>query len=172
MAIFKQRFASQEITQIFVYCAFPIHVWTIINMLRDVPSWAIYMRSGELISAVAYTLSFALFETLTVFLLVILIGLIVPKHWIKDKFVPMSSVLLIELALMAIVLQFFIKSYLPKRILLLSYTAIIGLSIIVVPKFPKIKVLVSSLAKRLSLLTFIYIFTDIIGLLIVIARNI
>ena len=141
-------------------------------MLRDVPSWAIYMRSGELISAVAYTLSFALFETLTVFLLVILLGLIVPKHWIKDKFVPMSSVLLIELAFMAIVLHFFIKSYLPKRILLLSYTAIIGLSIIIVPKFPKIKVLVSSLAKRLSLLTFIYIFIDIIGLLIVIARNI
>ena len=171
MAIFRQRFTSQEITQIFVYCAFPIHVWTIINMLRDVPPWGIYMRSVELISTVAYTLSFALFETLIVFLPVILIGLIVPKRWIKDKFVPLSSVLLIELTLMTIVLQFFIKERLPKRILLLSYLPLIGFSIVAVFKFPKIKDLVSSLANRLSLLSFIYIFFDIIGLLIVIVRN-
>jgi len=42
-------------------------------MLRDVPSWALYMRYGDTFSTIAYTLSFALAETLILFFPVVLL---------------------------------------------------------------------------------------------------
>jgi hypothetical protein len=100
-AILRERFSSKGFLQIFVYCAFPIHLWTILNMLRDVPSWAFYMRYGELFSSIAYTMSFALIETLILFLPVVVLGMLLPKRWVRDKFVPLVSVLLLEASLAA-----------------------------------------------------------------------
>ena len=64
-------------------------------MLRDVPSWALYMRYGEMFSSIAYTMSFALIETLILFLPVIFLGMLLPKRWVRDKYVPLVSILLL-----------------------------------------------------------------------------
>jgi hypothetical protein len=141
-------------------------------MLREVPSWVLYMSIWEVISTIAYTLTFALLETLALFLPVILIALILPKRWTEVKFVPLSSALLVELALMAIGLHAAIMLDKPKRLLLLSYACVLGVTTFLVLKFPKIESVLRTVAERLMVLSFIYIFFDIIGLLIVLVRNI
>ncbi len=141
-------------------------------MLREVPSWVLYMSIWEVISTVAYTLTFALSETLILFLPVILLAMILPKRWTQEKFIPLSSVVLVELALMAIGLHYAIMLYKPKRLLLLSYACILGVTTYLVLRYPKIESIVRAVAERLMVLSFIYIFFDIIGLLIVLVRNI
>ncbi len=158
--------------QIFVFCAFPIHLWTIVNMLRDVPSWLHYMKTVEIIGSVAYTLTFALFETMIVFVIVLVVGMVLPKRWVPYTFVPLSSVMLIELAIMAGIFQHFILQYLPKRLLLVSFLMILGLTVLTIPKFSKIAVLTRSLAERFAVLTVLYVLFDFVGLIIVIARNV
>jgi hypothetical protein len=141
-------------------------------MFRDVPSWVLYLRTWEVVGMVAYTLSYALFETLIVFLIVVLVGLVVPKRWIVDRYIPLASLWLVELAIMAIVFQHHIIQHLPKRNLVIGVGLILALSSLIPLRFPKFGKLLGWIADRLVILSFIYIFFDVLGLLVVILRNI
>jgi len=141
-------------------------------MFKDVPSWLLYMPSGDVIGSVAYILSFALFETIVVLLVVLMAGMIVPKRWVVEKYVPLGSVSLVELAVMAIVFQHFIIHHLPKRNLIIGYALILALSTFVVLRFPKAGDVLRWVGERLVVLSFIYIFFDVLGLLVVIIRNV
>jgi hypothetical protein len=162
---------SQGLTQIFVYCAFPIHIWVLINMLHDVPSWLLYLRNGEVVGMVAYTLSFALVETLVVLLVAVLIGMLVPRRWIVDRYIPLISLWLVELTIMAIVFQYHIIQHLPKRNLVIGYALILGVSTFIALRFPKVKDVFRWIADRLVILSFLYVFLDALGVLVVILRN-
>lgn len=172
MAIFKGRFSKDDLILLFVYTAFPIHVWTIANMLKDVPSWALYMRYWELASTVAYTLVFALFETIVVLLPVIFIGMIIPKRWVSNVFVPWAGVMLVEGAIGAIVFQEVILTFGPKKMTLAIILLAMALSTVVVVWAQKLREIVRVVAQRFSILAFLYIFFDLIGLAIVIVRNV
>ena len=140
-------------------------------MFREVPSWVLSMTLWEVISTVAYTLTFALIETLIVFLPVILIAMILPRRWVQEKFIPLSSLLLTELTLMAVGLHFAIILEKPKRLLLLSYAFVLGLTTFLVLRFPRIQNVLRAVVERLTVLSFIYIFFDMISLVIVLIRN-
>jgi hypothetical protein len=130
------------------------------------------MPSGDVIGSVAYTLSFALVETLIVLLIVLLAGMVVPRQWVVEKYVPWASALLVELAIMAIVFQNAIIHHLPKRNLVIAFALILAVSTIVVLRFPKMGDVLKWISERLIVLSFIYIFFDILGFLIVIVRNV
>jgi hypothetical protein len=141
-------------------------------MFHDVPSWLLYLRNWEVVSTVAYTLSFALFETLIVLLIILLIGLIVPKRFVMDKYLPLASLWLVELTIMAIVFQHYILHHLPKRNLVIGYALILAVSTLILLRFPKVGDVFRWVAERLVVLSFLYIFFDILGLLVVILRNV
>ena len=48
----------------------------------------------------------------------------------------------------------------------------LGISTVFVIRYPKIGEIIRSIAKRLVVLSFLYIFLDVVGLVIVIARNV
>jgi hypothetical protein len=141
-------------------------------MFRDVPSWVLYLRNWEVVGMAAYALSFALFETLMVLLIVMLIGLIVPKRWVVDRYIPLASLWLVELAIMAIVFQHHIIRHLPKRNLVIGYALVLAVSAFIALRFPKVGKLLRWIADRLVILSFIYIIFDVLGLLVVILRSI
>jgi hypothetical protein len=171
LAIFRDRYRKQDLVQLFVLTAFPIHVWMIINMLFDVPSWLLYLNTGEILGMVSYSFSFALFETMILYLPLILMGVILPRRWTKDRFVPLASVWLIAATLIAFVLQLSIEYDWPKQLLLAGILPLlIGVSVFSL-RYPKIPLFVRTLALRLTVLTLVYIALDIVGLLIVIVRN-
>ncbi len=172
MAIFKGRFSSDDLLHLFVFCAFPIHIWTFANMFRDVPSWALYMRYWELISTVAYTLAFALFETLIILLPLIVLGMLIPRRWVSSRFIPWAGVMLVEGTIAAIAFQIAIMNHSPKKYLVIGIGLMFGISSILVIRHPKIGEILRSIAKRLVVLSFLYIFLDVVGLVIVIARNV
>jgi len=172
LVTFKQRFTTQGLIQLFVYCAFPVHVWALINMFRDVPSWVLYMPSGDVIGSVAYTLSFALIESLIILLVVLFVGMIVPKRWVLEKYIPMASSWLVELSVMAIVFQYFIIHHLPKRNLVIGFALILAVSTFLILRFPKVGDALRWIGERHVVLSLIYLFFDLFGLLVVVFRNV
>ena len=141
-------------------------------MFRDVPSWALYMRYWELISTVAYTLAFALFETLIILLPLIVLGMLIPRRWVSSRFIPWVGVMLVEGTIAAIAFQIAIMNHSPKKNLVIGIGLMLGISSVLVIRYPKIGELFRSIAKRLVVLSFLYIFLDVVGLMIVIARNV
>jgi hypothetical protein len=137
-----------------------------------VPSWVLYLRNWEVIGMVAYTLSFALVETLIVFGVVLLVGMIVPKRWLVDKYIPLASLWLAELTIMAILFQHAIIHYLPKRNLVIGYALILAMSAFLILRFPKVGIIFRWITEKLIVLSVLYIFFDVLGLLVVILRNV
>jgi hypothetical protein len=157
--------------QLFVYGAFPIHVWTIVNMFIDIPSWLVYMTSWELISAIAYTLTFALIESLLVFIVVLMVGMSMPRRWSGDRFLTIASAVLVEGALFAIGLHVLILNDLPKKYAVLGFGFVVFLTILFSLRIPNLVKSVRLLSDRLSVLTSVYIFFDVLGCIIVLVRN-
>jgi hypothetical protein len=129
------------------------------------------MPTGDVVASVAYTLSFALVETLILLLVVLLIGRILPGRWVVGKYTPLVSMLLLELTVMAIVFQHFIIHHLPKRNLVIGFSLLLALSTAIALRFPKVGHGLKWAGERLVVLSLIYIIFDVVGLIIVILRN-
>ena len=95
----------------------------------------------------------------------------IPRRWVVDKYVPMVSTWLVTLAIMAIVFQHYIIHHLPKRNLIVGFSLILVLVTAIALRFPKVGEVWRWIGERLVVLTFIYIFFDVLGVLIVIIRN-
>jgi len=171
LTFLNKRFSIQDLIHLFVICAFPIHLWAIIIMFRLVPSWLLFISKSDIIGSAAYHLMFTIFETALVFIILLMIGRLIPKKWTPEPFLTLSFVLLIELTIMAIVFQHLVQQYSSFRWMFVSCVIILALSIVVVPKITRLQALTRILAERLAVLTFLYVMIDAVGVIIVILRN-
>jgi hypothetical protein len=171
-AVFRNRFSTAELLQILAYCAFPIHFWAIMYMLRSIPSWVLYMTPSELIGIMAYTFCFALVETIVIFVLAILPGLILPRRWLKNKYPSVSSLLILEFAVLGFILIGIFANSSPPAALFISFILVLILSVFLVYRAPAIKVGLEAVALRLVPLVGFYLILDLIGTSIVLLRNI
>ncbi len=172
LPFFKNRFSSEELVQIFVACSFPIHVWAIPHMLHDVPSWLLRFTRSELLGVLSYTFTFMLAESILAFLCILILGMLIPRRWLERSIVPFCFVLLIELTILAITLQYFTLRHILYRRLLFVIAVLLAIGFAFgISRIRKIKFFSVVIIERLTPLTFLYIFFDLIALLIVFMRN-
>jgi len=168
----RDRLSKDDFVYIFSACALPIHIWGILNLFIDIPSWLYYYDFIELIGGVAYTLVFSLVETLFVFIGVVTLRLLLPKRWAADWFVSFSILMVLELTITALLFQYFtVQGLYYKTELLLASVVSIGLTAFLISKFDRLNHYVRSIARYFTILAYVYIFFDVVGLLIVIMRN-
>jgi hypothetical protein len=140
-------------------------------MLRSVPSWLFYMNQSDFIGSVAYHLTFTIFETLLVFIIVLAMGSLIPRRWAPEPFITLSSVLIVELSIMAIIFQQLVLEYSSLRWMSVACLMILAVTIVIVPKITVLQKISRLVAERLTILTFLYVLFDIFGVAIVILRN-
>jgi len=54
-------------------------MWAVINLLETIPSWVLQLNAWENIEGISYTLTFALIESVFLFVLFIIVNIVVPK---------------------------------------------------------------------------------------------
>ena len=140
-------------------------------MLRGRRAWAVGRKEITDILRDRRTVFMAIIFPLILYPLLI-IGIILPKRLVMDKYVALSGAWMAVLSIMAIAFQFFIIRNLPKRLLIISFLVILALTTYLVFRFPKLKTFAEKIVDRLTILTMIYNFFDLIGLIIVIIRNV
>jgi hypothetical protein len=160
----------REILLLFAACAFPVHLWGIITMLIEVPALIRKASIFELIGALAYTLSFLLFESLVVTGLLILVAAILPSRILKNKIVAQGSVLALISAGWAMSLH-------PQGVSiqnphLIPYLIAVVVAYILIDRFAKLEALIKRLVAALTVLSFTLVAFDFISLFIVLFRNI
>jgi hypothetical protein len=145
----------------------------------------------DAIGVASYGLVNAFLESLIFFAIIILLGMLISTKWTEDRRVALLSVLALLTALWAIDGQayFLWGSHIPQQIL--RYAAAsehplrilyAGVLFIVVPtilipvylalKSDRFLSLVQGFIERISLLTILYLFFDLLALIIIIIRNI
>ena len=139
----------------------------------------------------AYGLLLALLESIVFFLVTILIGWFLPVSWSEERRVALLSVLVFITALWAIngqayfvwggrtpaaFLRLAANSAHPLRVLYAGTLALVLPTLLIpailVLRSERVVNLVKELNDRLSLLSMFYLFLDVVGLIIVLVRNI
>jgi hypothetical protein len=186
-----KQYSRQGLWSLFLVCAFPLHLWTIILAFRDFSWVSERTNSWDAVGVLSYGLIFAFIESVTVFLVAILLGFLISKKWEENRRNVLLGSLVLITSLWAMVSYLFFVlnvsisgntiSFLaglahPLRFLYAVSLALVGLTVAI----PTYFVLrseqffkgVQGLFERLSLLTMFYLFFDFVGLVIVIVRNV
>jgi hypothetical protein len=169
---FKDKLTKQDLIMVFAICSFPVHVWTIVNVLYDVPAWMKYMDLWDLAGAISYDLAFVLLETIALFLPLALAGWVLPKSVLRGNFVAFSFAFVLEAVVMAVVVQENERLLWDKGLLLKIFVAIYAVLAALIYLFPKINRIVKSIGERIVVLFYLYFFLDVAAVIIIIVRNI
>lgn len=186
-----KTYTKQGLWSLFLMCAFPLHLWTLILVFQDV-SWVTERtNSWDAIGVASYGMLFALVESILVFILFALIGFVTPKQWNADKRIAFLSMVYLLLAAWGILaqlvflwdvqlpsstMQFLSGSGHPLRWLYAGTLAIV-IPTIILPVYFFLRTdkpfkFMQEVIDRLSLLTMLYLFFDVLGLIVVVIRNI
>lgn len=193
MAIYNRfiHYSRKGLWSLFLIVAFPIHVWTFILYFRDISWITERTNSWNAIGVGAYALLFALFESLVVFLVLFLFGLLLPRRWPEEKRIALLGVLFLLAALAAILGQLYylmgsdFQEKIYKLLAVTNHPVRVFYLLILIPLIAIVVVLSYFILKsnkaahsaleffdRLSLLTSLYLVFDVVGIFIVIIRNI
>jgi hypothetical protein len=170
--IIRNRFPNKHTTfKTFIAVAFPVHIWAIVVTLQRFPSYLLYLKISEIIGIVAYTLSFALLESIIITTLLIIIGAGLPQKIFKEKIVPQAA-LLTPVALVFANSVRSLGSTFQEWIAIWVFGMIPILMIVyLVRKFLKLSEMLSKYVDRVTVLSLFYIAGDFIAVVIVIFRN-
>jgi hypothetical protein len=186
-----KRYTKRGLWTLFLTCAFPLHVWTVILALRDFSWVSERTNSWDAIGVISYGLVFAFIESVLVFLVAALLGFLVSRKWAEERRIALIGTLVFITSLWAMAgyLFFMLNISIPRetilflkslahplRVLYAISLALVGptiaIPVFLVLRSEKFLKGLQSVFERLSLLTMFYLFFDFVGLVIVILRNI
>lgn len=186
----KKLYSKQDLWSLFLMVAFPLHLWTLLLAFRDISWVAERTNFLDAIGVVSYGMIFAFLESLVVFLVALLLGILIPSRWGRDKRLATISLLVVVLALWAMLSQLYFlqnwnipsvilgllaKSAHPLRfiyIIALAFTVpSVTLPILMIYRSEKILRVILDVIDRISLLTIVYLLVDLVALIVVFFRN-
>lgn len=173
----KQRLSRSDLLLSFGAIAFPIHIWTIFNVLYIFPAWLLRYSIGDLVGVVSYPLADAFLESFLIWIGLVILGYVLPKKWLADKFVAVTSAVVWLSSAWAVLGQYNYKSILSWNLLqlilgllggILSYCFVYWL----VFRWKPLEGWLRKATEVLAVLVYFYVIVDLAGLVVVILRNI
>lgn len=154
--------------------------WAIIRALYQMTGWIFYLTVPNIISIMAYTLGFALLESLAVAGLVVALDLFLPWQWKISHLNAIGIVQALLLTLAAYLLRDNFDRF--QKLAdwqLIAIPGVLLLSIILsapplsslFDRFPRLADGIKTLGERLTIFSYIYIPLGICGWLVVLIRN-
>jgi hypothetical protein len=176
--VHKNAATRAEYFQLFLICLFPIQAWGLVNLFYSFPSLMLEMTTWQLASVIAYVFTFALFESVVVFALLFLLSLAIPRRFFSARLVATGTALVLCASAAAILnhLYFIWKikgdavQYWNAGWIAVGVIAA-GLMIWSAWRHPRLEKALLSGAERLALLSLLYFSLDVIGVVIVLSRN-
>jgi hypothetical protein len=140
------------------------------------PAWLLRFSIWELAGVISYPLVEALLESCIFWLGMLILSFVLPKNWLENKFVALSSILVWVMAAWAVLIQFIYGSILQWEwqqmvpgLLLVVFS--FGFIYWLVQRFGRFEGWIKKAAQGLAVLAYFYIFFDLLGLAVLIIRN-
>ena len=162
-----------QIIPVFGVILIIIYTWTLIWFFWEVPSWLYYLRIGEVLVLLAYTLATNFAESLLVLCGPLLLALALPPKWFRDVFVARGAALSIAGlgCLIFLARQFTDKDAYPGFWLRLPIllAAAVGLAALVYlcGRVRLLRTAVEAVAERVSIFAYILAPLSVISVLVV-----
>ena len=92
------KFTKNEIFKLFLVSAFPLHLWTLLMLMRDVSWVAERSTTWDAVGFSGYALLYTLVESIVLFGFTMLLSLLTPRNWSKNLRFTVLSILAFALA--------------------------------------------------------------------------
>lgn len=185
MPTFIERFylklpSKRELVPVYSATVFIIFTWVLYRLFWQIPSWLHDLNQRDVLILTFYVLAFALFESLSIMGIIILTSLIVPSKYFKDAFVVQGCTLLITITLIAIIIQrdtdiIFEREYWEllfwPLVMLVGVGLILILSKSIIKRWTIVTRFIEEVTQRMTVFLYLYIPLGLIGLIVVIFRN-
>ena len=185
------RYTRQGLWSLFLMCALPLHAWTLVLAFRDLSWLTDRTNSWDAIGVLCYGLLFAFVESVLVFLISALLGLITPRRWDSRRRVGFMSALVLVLSVWAMLeqlyfladvrlpdafLAFLVNSAHPLRVLYTVIPAIViitfAIPVYLILRSERGVQVMTSIIDRLGLLASFYLVFDVAAVVVVVIRNV
>jgi hypothetical protein len=150
-------------------------------MAWQMQSWLYLMSLNQVLVLAAYVLAFALFESFAVLGFVLVLTLLFPTRFFKEKFVTQASILVAILTLGAILLQHHLdvtRNLQLNELILYPVFLLAGLVIFIIlfslllDRVRTVTKVINAFVERLSVFSLFYVPLGLLGLAVVIIRNV
>ena len=169
----------QEVLPVFSVIIFFVFTWTLYTMFYYLPSWLGDMYTWDILILSSYVFAFALLESLIVLGGMVVMALLLPARFFKDKFVAQGGFLAVLVSLAAYLIHPKLGDALPLRLLHLVQISIIALVGTVILIFllsflfdhlPGLTRVVNAFAKRMTIFAYFYLPLGLLSLFVVLLR--
>jgi hypothetical protein len=169
-----------EVFPVFSILAFLVYSWALYRLFWYLPSWLEYMSIPGVLIIAAYTLAFALFESLVMFGLLLLFCLAFPERFFRRCFVAQASLLALSWGAGAVLIQrqvsfiYRLENWQVGALLLAALAASVSIVLLgawVFRRFDRLRRLVEDISERMTIFAMLYIPLGLIGVIVVLVRN-
>ena len=175
MAISNRFPGWGAVTSVYAMIVLLVYGWTVYWIAWKFPSWIYYLTTSEILWMICYAMVVNLFESLILIFGVLVLGFLVPKGWLVDRFGPSGTLLSI---LIAGVLMYFSESiqsaerfsYTPLIQIGMSFLIAFGLAMLL-PLYRPAAAFLDLLADRARIFLYILLPISLVSLVMVILRN-
>ena len=178
MGALQQRLVTREgAVTTFAMIVFVIHIWSIYNLLVEVPAWILRLSTWELVGVVSYTLVFAMVESLIILFAFVIFAAILPERFYRQKFVSISVIFIVLAAIWVIPIHLYedtLRSWgIPGAVGFISIVLISFIAgYVFVLRSNKLEDAILSIAQRVTVLAFLYVLVDLAAFMVLISRNV
>ena len=166
-----ERFPSRnEQFLVFCACVFPIHFWITLVLLYKFPSLILKANIFQIFGVFAYTYVFTFIESLCLFVILLFFFVFLPIKRFRDHFVHRGTALALSIVLFALIINIWILVesdwvlFIPGLLLIFI--------VFYIWRLPKESVVMKSIAERLTVISVLFLFIDMLSLGFIVLRQI
>jgi hypothetical protein len=176
--------ARRELLEVFNVVLFCVFGWSIRGFLFNLPSFTLYFGLKSNLAILCYMLAFALLETLLVTAFLVIVSALLPARLLREGFAYKGFLIVLVASLALILFQGYYSSNFFKDILAKNYSSIppfvVGsvVSLVVLfallwifHRWARFQKYLLSFVEQFGVFTYIYVPLGLIGLMVVIIRN-
>jgi hypothetical protein len=153
------RFPSRrESYLVLSVCILPIHLWTTVVMLYNIPSLVLKANVWQILGVTAYVFVIALLECLSLFGVIVLLSFLLPGRIFRERFVSLGTALAIIFP--GIAFLFNTQLVVNRAWILIPLGFVILAVLIYLVRRPLEQVGSSALAERMTILSGLYLLLD------------
>lgn len=177
--ILKRFPARKDILSVYAVVCFMTYSWTILSAFWKLPSWVYNLTVDEIIGVNAYAFTLNLVESLLIMGVLLFFCLVLPAGFLKDDFTVRGTTIalcLLASAMLHLYVNREVDSYenfiATMQTWWLVTLLVLAVLLLIAAKIRLVRVALAELADRLTILLYLFLPLSLIGIVIVIFRNI
>lgn len=176
--------ARREVLLVFGVVLFAVFGWSIRGFLYKLPSFSLYFGLGANLAVLCYMMAFALIESLIVTAALVILAALLPSGWLRRGFAYKGFLIVLVATVATILFEGYYRAGFLKDILagytymfppfiagLIGSILVLGLLLWLFRRYQRLQRYAVYTLEQISLFTYIYVPLGLIGIIVVLVRN-